>query len=436
MRALLAALTCVSLLPATSLAQTNEDEASEGTYSTYSSEEARPSAPDYPAEPEVAQPTVSYEQQLFDTFYNELARYGRWDDDPTYGWVWYPFDEDFRPYTDGWWVYTNEGWSFESEAQYAWAVYHYGRWVPMPSGWAWIPGFVWAPAWVSMRSSDGYIGWSPLGPNGLVYEYMPYGWRWSWSPWVFLPTEHFGNHHSHRHYVEFARARSVFHEARPVGAVVRGGEYRYHEIPYVHNSAPITVSVSNRPPVRAGESSGVTIYRPTHSARPVNEGYRPQVGSPVHGSQPINSTPSYPSQPVHAQPTGSVPSYGSPIHGAQPTNPTYPSQPGYAAPVHAHPTGASPSYPAQPEPVHAQPVYHPTVPGTINRPTAEEPTTLQPTHGGPVYHPTTPTVAHPMTPQPTTAHPVVPNNPQPPPANNNNKGHDGDHDHSKPSKSR
>jgi hypothetical protein len=31
-------------------------------------------------------------------------------------------------------------------------------------GWVWVPGYDWAPAWVSWRHADGFAGWAPLPP--------------------------------------------------------------------------------------------------------------------------------------------------------------------------------------------------------------------------------------------------------------------------------
>ena len=36
------------------------------------------------------------------------------------------------------------------------------------TGWCWVPGYTWGPAWVSWRYGDGYCGWAPLPPDSLV----------------------------------------------------------------------------------------------------------------------------------------------------------------------------------------------------------------------------------------------------------------------------
>jgi len=53
--------------------------------------------------------------QSFDVFYQRLQSGGHWFDDPTYGYVWQPdaaaSDANWRPYSDGHWVYTDQGWT-------------------------------------------------------------------------------------------------------------------------------------------------------------------------------------------------------------------------------------------------------------------------------------------------------------------------------------
>src|SRR6266545_603329 len=100
-------------------------------------------------------------------FYDDLAPYGYWVDRPSYGWSWAPrhVASSWRPYSDGHWALTDAGWTWISDEPFGWATYHYGRWVLDPDyGWLWIPGSEWAPAQVSWRESDDYIGWAPLPP--------------------------------------------------------------------------------------------------------------------------------------------------------------------------------------------------------------------------------------------------------------------------------
>jgi hypothetical protein len=101
-------------------------------------------------------------------FYDNLSPYGEWVNDPDYGYCWHPtnVDENWAPYTDGYWAYTDQGWTWVSYEDYGGIVYHYGRWAHLEDeGWVWVPGYQWAPAWVSWRSNDDYVGWAPLPPE-------------------------------------------------------------------------------------------------------------------------------------------------------------------------------------------------------------------------------------------------------------------------------
>jgi uncharacterized protein DUF6600 len=106
----------------------------------------------------------------YSTFYNKLESYGDWIETNDYGYVFHPREAAssvrWRPYTDGRWVYTDAGWTWISEEPFGWATYHYGRWTRLRGiGWVWVPGNQWAPAWVSWRKSNDYVGWAPLPPE-------------------------------------------------------------------------------------------------------------------------------------------------------------------------------------------------------------------------------------------------------------------------------
>jgi len=114
----------------------------------------------------------------------ELASYGRWVWDPSYGYVWVPNNvaSDWAPYQNGRWDYLNYyGWSWTSYDPWGWAPYHYGNWYRGSFGWSWYPGAIgprhyWRPAMVgffgfgdpgfgvSLGFGYGNIGWVPLAP--------------------------------------------------------------------------------------------------------------------------------------------------------------------------------------------------------------------------------------------------------------------------------
>src|SRR5437588_703516 len=106
----------------------------------------------------------------YSTFYTKLEPHGAWLETADYGYVWQPREAEssrsWRPYTNGRWVYTDAGWTWISEEPFGWATYDYGRWTRLRGiGWVWVPGNEWAPAWVSWRKSDEYVGWAPLPPE-------------------------------------------------------------------------------------------------------------------------------------------------------------------------------------------------------------------------------------------------------------------------------
>ena len=104
-------------------------------------------------------------------FYSSLAPYGTWVNVPTYGWCWQPtvvvVDPAWQPYcNNGYWLWTDQGWYWNSYYSWGWAPFHYGRWCQSPGyGWLWCPDNTWGPAWVCWRNNPGYCGWAPLPPG-------------------------------------------------------------------------------------------------------------------------------------------------------------------------------------------------------------------------------------------------------------------------------
>ena len=71
------------------------------------------------------QDDITYQQ-----FYDDLSPYGNWVNYGSYGYAWVPGVSNFRPYyTNGYWVYSDYGWTWASNYNWGWAPFHYGRWV-------------------------------------------------------------------------------------------------------------------------------------------------------------------------------------------------------------------------------------------------------------------------------------------------------------------
>src|SRR5690349_3042561 len=75
-------------------------------------------------------------------FYEPLAPLGTWVEVGSYGRCWRPSHVvvEWRPYCEGYWAWTDCGWYWVSAEPWAWACYHYGRWVyDTQYAWVWIP---------------------------------------------------------------------------------------------------------------------------------------------------------------------------------------------------------------------------------------------------------------------------------------------------------
>jgi hypothetical protein len=125
-----------------------------------------------------------------ETGYQDLARYGQWQQAPQYGAVWYPQQvaADWAPYRDGHWAYVAPwGWTWVDDAPWGFTPFHYGRWVQVGGRWGWTPGErverpVYAPALVSFFGNIGgvgidlSVGWVPLAPEEVYvppYRHSP-----------------------------------------------------------------------------------------------------------------------------------------------------------------------------------------------------------------------------------------------------------------------
>jgi hypothetical protein len=123
-------------------------------------------------------PAAAQQASISVQFRTALEPYGKWHRHKRWGEVWVParVSNDWRPYTRGRWVYSDDyGWYWVSaaeEAEWGWVAFHYGRWVNDDEyGWVWIPGNEWGPAWVDWRRGGDYVGWAPLPPEEIVVAY-------------------------------------------------------------------------------------------------------------------------------------------------------------------------------------------------------------------------------------------------------------------------
>jgi len=210
-RHLVTLLLAALLAPATAHAQANEWE--EDYSDTWADEDEGQGQEPLDVQAEVDEaPTASLE-----TFQGGLQPYGSWVASSRYGRTWRPHvAAGWRPYYYGRWEWTNEGWLWVSDEPFGWAVYHYGRWAwDDPWGWVWVPGYQWAPAWVSWRTSGDVIGWAPLSP-GLSLYVSAYPFVDFW--WTFVPTYQFVSYPVYRCAYAPSYTRQHFYRTAPAPA--------------------------------------------------------------------------------------------------------------------------------------------------------------------------------------------------------------------------
>jgi hypothetical protein len=249
-------------------------------------------------------------------FYERLSPYGYWTFVAPYGRVWVPaVGWGWRPYYYGRWVLTDWGWTFVSDDPWGWAGYHYGRWNwAVGIGWYWIPGTVWAPAWVSWRYGGGFVTWCPLGPPGVVFGYRH-------PAWVAVSDVHFTRPIA-AVAVPSQRTFGVVTQARPLtgphATIGRGGSF----------GPPVaSVARATGQQIRPIAAAQVVRPRPTTTSIPRDGAMRSpvqpraRIGAvrPVPPAHPGDGSRAYPPRPS-AAPRGSGPS-GGPRASPPPASP-------------------------------------------------------------------------------------------------------------------
>lgn len=157
----------------------------------------------------------------FGVFYSSLSQHGEWIELEPDFYVWRPMHvrHGWRPYMDGRWAWTSQGWYWVSNEPFGWATFHYGRWYYDDYyGWIWTPGYDWAPAWVEWRYDDDYIGWSPLPPYATfrinIGIYFTNHWAAPIHYWSFVRYRHFHKPHMGKYYEPVEKTRRFFGNTR------------------------------------------------------------------------------------------------------------------------------------------------------------------------------------------------------------------------------
>ncbi|MBK6914355.1 MAG: hypothetical protein IPH11_12135 [Ignavibacteriales bacterium] len=140
-------------------------------------------------------------------FYSSLSPHGTWIELNTGVTVWRPriIRNDWSPYMEGQWIWTDDGWYWDSYEPFGQIVYHYGRWYYDDYyGWIWVPDYEWSPAWVEWRYDNDYIGWAPLSPYASFS--ISFGihfsnhWVTHYHHWNFVRFNYFCDPYPYRHF--------------------------------------------------------------------------------------------------------------------------------------------------------------------------------------------------------------------------------------------
>jgi hypothetical protein len=266
----------------------------------------------------------------FQMFYDQLSPYGMWVNSPAYGYVWVPtVAAGFEPYsTNGYWAYTEWGWTWVSLYDWGWAPFHYGRWYLDPFyGYVWVPDNQWGPAWVSWRHCNGYYGWTALGPGvsyGAGYNsYFPPA-----QQWIFVRERDFGRNNISNYYVDRSTNVTIINNTTVINNTVVNN---YRNETYIagppasevqrytgREIKPVAIQENNRPGRTEVSNNSINIYRPqvtkgnaaparvysASEAKPVIEKRNSGQLAPVQGKTVNMAPPQQRTEPVQqrAQP--------------------------------------------------------------------------------------------------------------------------------------
>lgn len=163
----------------------------------------------------------NYYYGSFDYFYTSLQNQGNWIEFPggVIAWKPYTYDYNWAPYKYGRWLWTTQGWYWDSNEPYGHIVYHYGRWsYDDYYGWLWYPGYDWAPAWVEWRYDNIYVGWAPLPPQAMFN--VSFGINYI-NPivihhhhWHYVKVRHFCDHNLNHYYVNNSYKQHVYNRTK------------------------------------------------------------------------------------------------------------------------------------------------------------------------------------------------------------------------------
>jgi hypothetical protein len=376
------------------------------TFASWQSVQLTPLSPPPPPAPVVI--TAPPEVPTLDYFQAHLTPYGQWVDVPGIGTAWIPAEANapgWRPYMNaGHWEYTDAGWFWHSDYLWGDMAFHYGRWVnnEFTGGrWGWVPGYDWAPSWVSWREGEGGMGWAPLPwdcefrvgvglwwHGGAVVEGVGFG--LGFSAFVFVGNDHFWGGNYNVYVYDNERARVFYeHTTVHVGYRVEGGHVVAEGLGREH------IAQVTHHPVEVHKVAELRHEEEHHNFEKRTAEHKELARVTVHphpeakpGARAAAERGREPARPGEPKPGMKPGEHNTPAEkGREPARPeTKPGTPGRP--------GTEPKTANEREPAHPE-----TKPGTPAKPGEHSPTPAERKPNEPATRPgTTTTPGHPGTP--------------------------------------
>lgn len=177
---------------------------------------------------------AQYVNANFEYFYSSLRHYGSWVELNDGLVVWRPRVRAsyWSPYSVGTWIWTTDGWYWDSYEPFGHIVFHYGRWYyDNFYGWVWVPDNYWAPAWVEWRYDDVYIGWAPLPPYATfsinIGIYFSHNYVIPYRHYHFVHYNHFCGTSVNKYFIVEKEKYRIYSKTKPnVNYVYRDNRIR------------------------------------------------------------------------------------------------------------------------------------------------------------------------------------------------------------------
>ena len=318
----------------------------------------------------------------------DLDEYGNWEQDATYGSMWYPtvVEAGWAPYRSGRWEWVAPwGWTWVDTAPWGFAPYHYGRWAFVRDRWGWCPGrvveqpvyapalvvFVGGPGWGATLAfgPEGGVAWFPLAPEEVYYPAystdLAYRRRINVTSVTRITNITNVTNVTNIRYVNRGVAdavtavpRSAFSNGQSVArAAARVPREQLQSAPVVGTAAPVAptaASVAPRraaaiPPTRLATRPVVATHAPPPAPVPFaaqEQALRANGGRPVPDARLKALVPAPPAERTGTLPTRSA---AAPAPGARSLTPARPGLPQVARALAPGTMRRSPPPPSTPE---------------------------------------------------------------------------------------